>query len=188
MRLKVTDGEGHLGTRLATRVRARRHHPDELRGLFFDRCRFYQMGQGGRHSGRPGSRLRRRLAGGLCANHYRSRSDPVAKSSGHPVWIKRRVEPGDLSNSHRSFMGRSSQPRNYTPWPDIPRKLHRANGHPARGTNGCRISASTSRPAAGPSCRASFLSLATGDMKLFLRWKSFGTASAPSFYLGVAHD
>ena len=61
----------------AAALRARRHHPHELCGLLPDRRRLHQMGQGRRHSGRPGPRLRRRLAGRLCADHHRSRSDPV---------------------------------------------------------------------------------------------------------------
>ena len=55
----------------------RRHHPHELCGLFPDRRRLHQMGQGRGYSGRPGPRLRRGLAGRLCADHHRSRSDPV---------------------------------------------------------------------------------------------------------------
>jgi DNA polymerase-3 subunit alpha len=41
--------------------------------LLPDRRRLHQLGQAQRHPGRPGARLRRRLAGRLCARHHRPR-------------------------------------------------------------------------------------------------------------------
>ena len=70
-------GHQRGGLSRPARLRARRHHPHELCGLFPDRRRLHQMGEGRGHSGRPGPRLRRGLAGRLCADHHRSRSDPV---------------------------------------------------------------------------------------------------------------
>ena len=61
----------------AARLRARRHRADEISGLLPDRRRLHQVGEGPGHSGRPGPRLRRRLAGRLVADHHRSRSDPL---------------------------------------------------------------------------------------------------------------
>ena len=49
----------------------------ELSGLLPDRRRLHQMGEERGHSGRTGPRLRRRLAGRLCADHHRPRPDPV---------------------------------------------------------------------------------------------------------------
>ena len=46
-------------------------------GLLPDRRGLHQMGKSRRHSGRTGPRLRRGLAGRLCADHHRPRSDPV---------------------------------------------------------------------------------------------------------------
>ena len=60
----------------AARLRARRHHPHELCGLFPDRRRFHQIGEVRGHPGRAGPRLRRGIAGRLCADHHRPRSDP----------------------------------------------------------------------------------------------------------------
>ena len=70
---------GRVGGRLsrAARLRDRRHHPHELCGLLPDRRGFHQMGEGRGHSGRTGPRLRRGLAGRLCPDHHRSRSDPL---------------------------------------------------------------------------------------------------------------
>ena len=51
-----------------------RHREDEISGLFPDRFRLHQMGEGAGHSRRPGPRLRRGLAGRLCADHHRCRS------------------------------------------------------------------------------------------------------------------
>ena len=48
--------------------RTRRHYPHELCGLLPDRCRLHPVRQVRRHSGGTGPRLRRRLAGGLCAH------------------------------------------------------------------------------------------------------------------------
>ena len=70
-------GHHRGGLSRAACLRARCHHPHELCGLLPDRCRFHQMGEGRGHSGRTGPRLRRGLAGRLCADHHRSRSDPV---------------------------------------------------------------------------------------------------------------
>ena len=52
----------------------RRHHRHGLPRLFPDRRRLHQMGQGQRHSGRPGPRFGRGLGGRLGADHHRSRS------------------------------------------------------------------------------------------------------------------
>ena len=46
----------------AGRLRGRRHRPDGLPRLLPGRRRLHQLGQGERHPGRPGPRLRRRLA------------------------------------------------------------------------------------------------------------------------------
>ena len=70
-------GHRRGGLSRAARLRARRHHPHELCGLLPDRGRLHPMGEGAGHSGRAGPRLRRRLAGRLCADHHRSRSDPL---------------------------------------------------------------------------------------------------------------
>ena len=59
--------------RRSPRLRARRHHRHELSGLLPDRRRLHPMGQGEGHSGRAGTRLRRRLARRLGADHHRSR-------------------------------------------------------------------------------------------------------------------
>ncbi len=61
----------------AAGVRARRHRGHEIRRLLPHRRRFHPMGEGARHSGRAGPRLRRRLARRLRAHHHRSRSDPL---------------------------------------------------------------------------------------------------------------
>jgi DNA polymerase-3 subunit alpha len=60
--------------RRPARVRARRHHPDGLPGLFPDRRRLHPMGQVARHPGRSGPRLGRGLGGCLGADDHRSRS------------------------------------------------------------------------------------------------------------------
>ena len=49
----------------AGRLRGRRHHPDGLPGLLPGGRRLHQLGQGQRHPGRPGPRLRRGLDGRL---------------------------------------------------------------------------------------------------------------------------
>ena len=61
----------------AAGLRDRRHHPHGVSGLLPDRRRLHQMGEGRGHSGRSRPRLRRGLAGRLCPDHHRSRSDPV---------------------------------------------------------------------------------------------------------------
>ena len=87
---------GHDRGRLsrAARLRARCHHPHELCGLLPDRCRFHQMGEGRGHSGRTGPRLRRGLAGRLCADHHRSRSDPVRPAVRALSQSRTRVDAG----------------------------------------------------------------------------------------------
>ena len=52
-----SDAEERRGLSGAARLRARRHHPHDLRGLFSDRRRLHQIGQGGGHSGRAWTRL-----------------------------------------------------------------------------------------------------------------------------------
>ena len=78
----------------AARLRDRRHQPHELCGLLPDRRRLHQMGQGPRHSGRAGPRLRRRLAGRLCADHHRSRSDPLRPAVRALPQSRTRVDAG----------------------------------------------------------------------------------------------
>ena len=58
----------------AARLRDRRHRQDEVPGLLPDRCRLHPVGQGQRHPRGAGTRLGRRLGGGLVAHHHRSRS------------------------------------------------------------------------------------------------------------------
>ena len=57
----------------AGRLRGRRHHPDGLPRLLPGRRRLHQLGQGQRHPGRPGPRLRRRLDGRLRHADHRPR-------------------------------------------------------------------------------------------------------------------
>ena len=52
------------------------------------------MGEGARHSGRPRPRLRRRLAGLLCAHHHRSRSDPLRAAVRALPQSRARVDAG----------------------------------------------------------------------------------------------
>ena len=73
----LSQGTTRGGLQRAAGLRNRRHHPHELCGLLPDRLRLHQMGEGAGHSGRPGPRLRRGLAGRLGADHHRPRSDPV---------------------------------------------------------------------------------------------------------------
>ena len=57
------------------RFRDRRHHPHGLRRLLPDRRRLHQMGQGQRHSGRPGPRVGRGQRRRLGADDHRPRPD-----------------------------------------------------------------------------------------------------------------
>ena len=57
----------------AGRLRGRRHHRDGLPGLLPRRRRLHQLGQGQRHPGRPGPRLRRGLDRGLRDADHRPR-------------------------------------------------------------------------------------------------------------------
>ena len=50
---------------------------DEISGLLPDRRRLHHMGEERRHSGRARPRFGRGLAGRLCADHHRSRSDAL---------------------------------------------------------------------------------------------------------------
>ncbi len=76
------------------RLRGRHHRPDGLSGLLPDRRRLHQMGQGERHSGRPGPRLGRRLGGRLGADHHRSRSDPARPAVRALPQSRARVDAG----------------------------------------------------------------------------------------------
>ena len=68
-------GRDRRGLSRAACVRARCHHPHELRGLFPDRRGFHQAREIPGHPGRSRPRLRRRFAGRVRADHHRSRSD-----------------------------------------------------------------------------------------------------------------
>ncbi len=61
----------------AGRLRGRRHHPDGLPGLLPRGRRLHQLGQGQRHPGRPGPRLRCRLDGRLRDADHRPRPAPA---------------------------------------------------------------------------------------------------------------
>ena len=78
----------------AARFRARRHRGDEISRLLPDRRRLHPVGEGAGHPGRAGPRLRRRLAGRLCADHHRSRSDPLRAAVRALPQSRARVDAG----------------------------------------------------------------------------------------------
>ena len=73
----IAPGRSRAGIPRPARLRARGHRRHEIRRLLPDRRRFHRVGEESRHSGRAGARLGRGLAGGLCADHHRSRSAPL---------------------------------------------------------------------------------------------------------------
>ena len=78
----------------AARLRTRRHRRHEISRLLPDRRRLHPVGESERHSGRPGPRLRRRLAGLLRADHHRSRSDPLRAAVRALPQSRARVDAG----------------------------------------------------------------------------------------------
>ena len=74
--------------------RARRHRADEISRLLPDRRRFHSMGEIARHSGRPRPRLRRRLAGRVFADDYRSRPDSLRSAVRALPQSRSRVDAG----------------------------------------------------------------------------------------------
>ena len=92
------------------------------------------------------------------------------------VWVKRRVNQEAHHNSLPSYLGPSWQPRNSTRFLDIRRKVAPNNwAFPVPGMSGCLTSASTSRPAAGPSCSLSTWFPGNRVTKPSWRWNSFET-------------
>ena len=76
----LTPGFSEDGLPRPARLRTRRHHQDEVPGLFPDRRGFHPLRQDARHSGRAGARLGRWITRRLCADHHRSRSHPLRPS------------------------------------------------------------------------------------------------------------
>jgi DNA polymerase III alpha subunit len=76
-------------------IELQRHGLDsERRGLLPDRRRLHPVGEGARHSGRSGPRLRRRLAGRLVADHHRPRSDALRAAVRALPQSRTRVDAG----------------------------------------------------------------------------------------------
>ena len=78
----------------AARLRARRDRGDEISRLLPDRRRLHPVGEDARHPGRAGPRLRRRFARRLCADHHRSRSDPLRAAVRALPQSRARVDAG----------------------------------------------------------------------------------------------
>src|SRR6056297_3556556 len=79
-RLAVIPHAAPVGDYEAARFRAGYHRGHGVSRLFSDRGRFHQMGQGARHPGGAGTRLRCGQPRGLRADHHRSRPAAVSAS------------------------------------------------------------------------------------------------------------
>ena len=143
----LAPGQEPRGLRRAPGDRARRHPQDGLPGLLPDRRGLHQLGQGPRHSGRPGPRFGRRLAGRLGAGHHRPRPAalrPAVRAVPQPrtrvdARLRHRLLHGPPRRGHR-LRGREVRPR-----PRQPDHHLRHDGGEGRGAR--------YRPRARPSVR-----------------------------------